>query len=112
MSRTEVRSSDGAIASSVTAAYLHGTPRSRLLKHTPGFLYILLLFIAGRFIFAHPSATLVQRGDYHLSWVEILLVAAAIMAPARQLRLSHPPVDTTMEPILFACITQVQSSVS
>ncbi len=108
MSRTEVRSSDGAIASSVTAAYLHGTPKSRLLKHTPGFLYILLLFIAGRFIFADPRATLVQWGEYHLSWVEILMVGAAMMAMAEQLRVSHPGVDNTMEAILMGAIAGVQ----
>jgi len=86
MSRTDAKSSDGAIASSATAAYLHGTPRSGLLKYTPGFLYILVLFIAGKYIFADPRATLVQWGEYHLSWVEVLMVGAAMMAMAEQLK--------------------------
>src|SRR6266853_1001364 len=76
MSRTDARSSDGAIASSATAAYLHGKPRSGPLKYTPGFLYILALFVAGKFIFADPRATLVQWGEYHLSWVEVLMIGA------------------------------------
>ena len=88
ISRTHARSSDGAIASSATAAYLHGTRRSGPLKYTPGFLYILVLFIAGKFIFADPRATLVQWGEYHLSWVEVLMVGAAMMAMAEQLRVS------------------------
>jgi hypothetical protein len=108
MSRTEARSADGVIASSVTGAYLHGTPRTGPLKRTPGFLYILLLFIAGRFIFADPRATLVQWGEYHLSWVEILMVGAAMMAMAEQLRVSHPGVDNTIEAILMGAIAGVQ----
>jgi len=71
-------------------------------------LYILLLFIAGRFIFADPRATLVQWGEYHLSWVEILMVGAAMMAMAEQLRVSHPGVDNTIEAILMGAIAGVQ----
>ena len=86
MSRTDARSSDGAIASSATAAYLHGKPRSGPLKYTPGFLYILALFVAGKFIFPDPRATLIEWGQYHLSWVEVLMVGAAMMAMAEQLK--------------------------
>jgi len=71
-------------------------------------LYILLLFIAGRFIFADPRATLVQWGEYHLSWVEILMVGAAMMAMAEQLRVSYPGVDNTVEAILMGAIAVVQ----
>jgi hypothetical protein len=35
-------------------------------------MYILVLFIAGKLIFPDPRATLVQWGEYHLSWVEVL----------------------------------------
>src|SRR5262252_11160687 len=108
MARTDVRSADGAIASSATAAYLHGMPKSGPLKYTPGFLYILALFIAGKFIFADPRATLVHWGEYHLSWVEVLMVGAAMMAMAEQLRVSHPGVDNTIEAILMAAIAGVQ----
>jgi hypothetical protein len=101
MARTDARGADGAIASSATAAYLQGTPRSGPLKYTPGFLYILALFVAGKFIFADPRATLVQWGEYHLSWVEVLMVGAAMMAMAEQLRVSHPGVDNTIEAILM-----------
>jgi hypothetical protein len=108
MSRIDARSSDGAIASAVTGAYPHGTPGTGRLRRTPGFLYILLLFIAGRFIFADPRATLVQWGEYHLSWVEILMVGAAMMAMAEQLRVSYPGVDNTVEAILMGAIAVVQ----
>jgi hypothetical protein len=75
MAGTDARNSDGAI----------GTRRPSSLKYTPSFLYILVLFIAGKYIFADPRATLVQWGEYHLSWVEVLMVGAAMMAMAEQL---------------------------
>jgi hypothetical protein len=107
MARTDA--SDGAIASSATAAaYLKGKRRTGPLKYTPGFLYILVLFIAGKFIFADPRAILVQWGEYHLSWVEVLMVGAAMMAMAEQLRVSHPGVDNTIEAILMGAIAGVQ----
>ena len=97
MARTDVRSSDGAIASSATAAYLQHAPRSGPLRYTPGFLYILVLFVAGKFIFPDPRATLIEWGQYHLSWVEVLMVAAAMVAMAEQLKVSYPGVDNTIE---------------
>jgi hypothetical protein len=108
MTRTDVRNSDGAAASSASAAYLRGTRRTSPLKYTPGFLYILALFVAGKFIFADPRATLIQWGEYHLSWVEVLMVGAAMMAMAEQLRVSHPGVDNTIEAILMGAVAGVQ----
>src|SRR5215470_7276084 len=105
MSRTEARSSDGAIASS---AFLQPARRTGARQYTPGFLYILALFIAGGFIFSDPRAILVQWGEYHLSWVEILMVGAAMMAMVEQLRVSTPGVDNTIEALLMGAIAGVQ----
>ena len=44
------------------------------------------LFVAGKFIFPDPRATLIEWGQYHLSWVEVLMVGAAMMAMAEQLK--------------------------
>src|SRR6266403_839838 len=104
MARTDDRNSDGARASSATAAYLRDTRRANPLKYVPGFFYVLVFFIVGKLIFADPRATLVQWGEYHLSWVEILMVGAAMMAMAEQLRVSHPGVDNTIEAILMGAI--------
>jgi hypothetical protein len=71
-------------------------------------VYILVLYIVGKFIFPDPRATLVQWGDYHLSWVEVLMVGAAMMAMAEQLRVSHPGIDNTLEAILMAAIAGIQ----
>jgi hypothetical protein len=49
----------------------------------------------------------VQWNGYHLSWVEVLLVGAAMMAMAEQLRVSLPGIDT-IEAILMAAIAGVQ----
>jgi hypothetical protein len=108
MARTEDRKSDGALAGSATAAYLQGRRRANPFKYTPGFVYVLILFIAGKFIFADPRATLLQWHEYNLSWVEVLLVGAAMMAMAEQLRVSHPGVDNTIEAILMGAIAGMQ----
>jgi hypothetical protein len=107
MSRIDARA-DGAIASSASAALLQPTRRTGSLKYTPGFLYILALFVAGRFIFADPRAILIQWGEYHLSWVEVLMVGAAMMAMAEQLRVSTPGVDNTIEALLMGAVAGIQ----
>ena len=107
MSRIDARA-DGAIASSATAAFLQPARRAGSLRYTPGFLYILALFVAGRFVFADPRAILIQWGEYHLSWVEVLMVGAAMMAMAEQLRVSSPGVDNTIEALLMGAIAGVQ----
>ena len=102
------RDSDGARASNATAAYLRGVKRRSAFQYVPGFLFILALYIAGKFIFPDPRATLVQWGEYHLSWVEVLMVGAAMMAMAEQLKVSHPGIDNTIEAILMAALAVVQ----
>src|SRR5882757_5807376 len=108
MARTDDRNSDGARASSATAAHLQGTRRANPLNYIPGFFYVLVFFIVGKLIFADPRATLVQWGEYHLSWVEVLLVGAAMMAMAEQLRVSHAGIDNTIEAILVGAIAGIQ----
>ena len=108
MATTDVRNSDGAIASRAAAAHLQATRRTSPLKYTPGFLYILALFIVGKFIFPDPRDTVVEWGQYHLSWVEVLMVAAAMMAMAEQLKVSYPGVDNTIEAILMGAVAGIQ----
>ena len=108
MARISARTSDGALAQTATAARVRGIDRHSPLKYLPGFGYILVLYIAGKFTFPDPRATLVQWGAYQLSWVEVLLVVAAMMAMAEQLRVSHPGIDNTIEAILMAAIAAIQ----
>jgi hypothetical protein len=108
MARTDDKNPDGALAGSATAAYLRSTPRANPLKYIPGFLYILVFFIVGKLMFADPRATMIQWGEYNLSWVEVLLVGAAMMAMVEQLRVSHPGIDNTIEAILMGAIAGIQ----
>src|SRR5262245_30949116 len=103
MARVSARSSDGALAGRAAVAHPSGA-QSSALKYLPGFVYILALFIAGKLLFPDPRATLLQWGEYHLSWVEVLMVGAAMMAMAEQLRVSHPGIDNTIEAIFMAAI--------
>ncbi len=80
----------------------------RILSATPGFFYILLLYVAGYFIFKDARSVLFSLGNYHFSWVEVLLTAAAMMAIAEQLRVSHAGVDNTFEAIGMAIMAVVQ----
>lgn len=108
MSGIDARSSDGTIAHSATARHVQSAPKTGPLKYTPGFLYILALFIVGKFIFSDPRATLIEWGQYHLSWVEVLMVAAAMMAMADQLKVSYPGVDNTIEAIMMGAAAGIQ----
>ena len=81
---------------------------SRLLGLVPGFLYILIVYIVGQFIFADPRAPLVDIAGYKISWVEILLLAAAIIAMAEQVKVAKPGINNTTEVLLMGAIAIVQ----
>jgi len=100
--------SEGALAQSAAAVRLRRFAKPAAFKYVPGFLYILALYVAGRFLVDDPRATLLAWGEYQLSWVEILMVGAAMMAMAEQLRVSHPGIDNTIEAILMAAVAAVQ----
>src|SRR5215831_12751603 len=107
MARSTASTVDGALAGRAAATQVRGA-ESHPFKYVPGFAYILVLFVIGKLIFPDPRAILVQWNGYHLSWVEVLMVGAAMMAMAEQLRVSHPGIDNTIEAILMAAIAGVQ----
>ena len=74
----------------------------------PGFLYILILYIIGKYFFPDPRATLVDFLGYKLSWVEVLMTAAAIMAMAEQIKVAKPGVNNTTEVLLMGLIAIIQ----
>jgi len=108
MARISARNSDGAFAHTAAAAHVQGLQRAGAFKYVPGFLYILGLYVVGRFIFSDPRAILLQWGEYQLSWVEVLMVVAAMVAMAEQLRVSHPGIDNTIEAIMMVAIAAAQ----
>jgi hypothetical protein len=74
----------------------------------PGFLYILILYIIGKYLIADPRATLFNFFGYQLSWVEVLITAAAIMAMAEQIKVAKPGINNTTEVLLMGLIAIVQ----
>ena len=84
----------------------HG--RHRALGLVPGFFYILILYIIGKYVFTDPRATLFDILGYKLSWVEVLVTAAAIMAMAEQIKVAKPGINNTTEVLLMGLIAIIQ----
>ena len=82
--------------------------RGRMFGLVPGFLYILILYIVGKYLIADPRATLFEIVGYRLSWVEVLITAAAIMAMAEQIKVAKPGINNTTEVLLMGLIAIVQ----
>jgi hypothetical protein len=82
--------------------------KSRVLSLIPGFVYILVLYIVGHIFFTDPRATLFSIGGYQLAWVEVLLVAAAVMAMAEQIKVATPGVNNTTEVLFMGAIAIIQ----
>jgi hypothetical protein len=78
------------------------------LSVVPGFFYILILYIIGAYVITDPRATLFDVLGYRLSWVEVLLTAAAIMAMAEQIKVAKPGINNTIEVLLMGLIAIVQ----
>jgi hypothetical protein len=85
-------------------------PRKRegAFSLVPGFFYILILYIIGKYVFPDPRGTLFDFLGYKLSWVEVLLVAAAIMAMAEQIKVAKPGINNTTEVLLMGLIAIIQ----
>ena len=79
-----------------------------MLGLVPGFVYILFLYIIGIFVFSDPRAELFNFWGYKLAWVEVLLVAAAIMAMAEQIKVATPGINNTTEVLLMGAIAIIQ----
>ena len=87
----------------------HKTRRDNpLFRYVPGFVFILALFIVGQLVFADPRATLFDINGYRLAWVEVLMVAAAIVAMAEQLKVAEPGVNNINEALLIGLVAVIQ----
>jgi hypothetical protein len=82
--------------------------KSRFFTLIPGFVYILALFIFGQLFFSDPRAILFEFGPYRIAWVEVLLVTAAIMAMAEQIKVATPGVNNTTEVLFMGAIAIIQ----
>jgi hypothetical protein len=82
--------------------------RKGFLRYIPGFTYILVMFVIGQIVFADPRATILDYAGYRLAWVEVLMVAAAIVAMAEQMKVSDPGVNNIYEVLLMGAIAVLQ----
>ena len=80
----------------------------RFLGYVPGFFYILILYVIGKVVFEDPRATLFDIGGYRLAWVEVLLLAAAVVAMAEQLKVASPGINNTTEVLFMGAIAVIQ----
>ena len=85
-----------------------GVHKRRGFSIVPGFLYILVLYIIGAYFIKDPRAELFNIFGYKLSWVEVLITAAAIMAMAEQIKVAKPGINNTAEVLLMGLIAIVQ----
>ena len=108
MAGTHHDHADAAIVSDADAGRRHVRRRAGILGVVPGFVFILILFIAGQAIFSDPRATLFSIGNYRLAWVEVLLLAAAITAMAEQIKVATPGVNNTREVLFMGAIAILQ----
>ena len=78
------------------------------LSLVPGFVYVLILYIVGRFIISDARATLFDIWGYQLSWVEVLLFTAAIVAMTEQIKVAKSGINNTAEVLLMGAIAIIQ----
>ena len=99
---------DAAVVSESDVARRRRRRGTRVLRYIPGFTYLLVLFVIGHFAFADPRAALFDVAGYRLAWVEVLMVAAAIVAMAEQIKVSDPGVNNIYEVLLMGAMAVLQ----
>jgi hypothetical protein len=82
--------------------------KSRLFGIVPGFVFILAAYIVGKLLFHDPRGTLLNMFGYKISWAEILLLGAAVVAMAEQVKVAKPGVNNTTEVLLMGAIAIIQ----
>jgi hypothetical protein len=75
---------------------VHGNAGGGALRYIPYFLLVLVIYLLGVTI-KEPRAAFIALGAYKLSWVEILLIIAAVFSLLEQMKVSHPGIDNTWE---------------
>ncbi len=74
----------------------------------PGFAYLLILYAIGFWLFRDPRANLIELGPFRLSWVEVVLFLAAIVACTEILKVSEPGVNNSSEVLLMGLVAVIQ----
>lgn len=85
-----------------------GPSAGGFFKYVPAFLYIVILYVVGKTVIHDPRAAFVTWGAYSLSWIEVLYLAATVVAIFEQLKVSHPGIDNTVEALFMVGMGVVQ----
>src|SRR5436305_1652114 len=93
-----IHDADSDDAAVVNESYrYHGRLASGLTSFVPAFLPVFLMYLAGYYLFNDPRASWTGDVAFKISWAEIMLVIAALVAISEQYRVSYPGVDNTAE---------------
>ena len=78
-----------------------------LFRYIPYFLFVFVLYLLG-LVIKDARAPFLALGAYKLSWVEILLIVAAVLSLMEQMKVSHPGIDNTMEALTMVAMGVLQ----
>lgn len=100
---------DGSVAAAVedTGAGTRAAPRAakhlgrRIFLKVPLFLYMFVVYLVIEAMVPNVRDIVVSHGNYRLTWVEVIYLAAIVMAMTELLRVSKPGVDNTVEALLM-----------
>lgn len=84
-----------------------GKGKGGLLHYVPYFLFILVLYVVVKAMNIDMHAT-VGNGTWAISWGEVFLILAAVLALAEQMKVSHPGIDNTAEALAQVAMGVVQ----
>jgi hypothetical protein len=79
-----------------------------VLRYVPYFFFILVLYVVVK-LMGLPLHSPLGTGDWAITWVEVFLILAAVLALAEQMKVSHPGIDNTTEALtmVFMGIAQL-----
>lgn len=88
-----------------TPAVLNEHPKGKhhhgWLHYTPGFAFLLVVYIIIEFLVGDVRAVLVEVGAFKFSMVEVFYLAALVVALVEMLKVSHPGIDNNLEVVLM-----------
>jgi hypothetical protein len=84
-----------------------GKNQGGVLRYVPYFLFILILYVVVKAMNLDLHTT-VGNGTWAISWGEVFLILAAILALAEQMKVSHPGIDNTTEALIMVFMGVLQ----
>jgi hypothetical protein len=86
---------------------VHPGRSSGALRFVPYFLFVLFLYVIVKAMHLDLHHTL-GTGAWAISWGEVLLILAAVLALLEQMKVSHPGIDNTTEALVMVFMGVLQ----